>query len=78
MGRRRTAVYVFGTGEPIVSDCPGKGNRTRAERKGKRPQSPRSDQTEGEAGAEQQREAAKGIIAPRRAGRRAGGGRDGL
>lgn len=31
MGRRRTAVFIDGA--PIVSDCPGRGNRTRAERK---------------------------------------------
>lgn len=39
MGRRRTAVYVFGTGEPPASDCPGAGCRARYGkklRKGKR------------------------------------------
>ena len=30
MGRRRTAVFIDGA--PIASDCPGRGNRTRAER----------------------------------------------
>lgn len=37
MGRRRSAVYVFGTGEPVMSDCPGSSNSTRAERKPSRP-----------------------------------------
>lgn len=69
MGRRRTAVYVFGTGEPIMSDCPGKRNRTRAENKRKRPHSPLSDQTEGEASANSSTEAAEGILPPRRRGR---------
>lgn len=39
MGRRRTAAYVFGTGEPVMSDCPGTSDRTRYGkklRKGKR------------------------------------------
>lgn len=51
MGRRRTAVYVFGTGESIMSDCPGKRNRTRVEKNRKRPHPPLRYQTEGEASA---------------------------
>ena len=34
MGRRRSAVFVFGTGEPLYSECPGKGNLPR--KRGKR------------------------------------------
>lgn len=44
MGRRRTAVFIDGA--PIASDCPGRGNRTRAERKIRKGRGHRfSDQT---------------------------------
>lgn len=48
MGRRRAAVYVFGTGEPVMSDCPGTSDRARYGKKPPHP--PISDQAEASAG----------------------------